>query len=400
MDELQAVRERGICLRIPLNQFETKTQHVTIVDGPRHRNFIKNMITDASQIDCVLLVVSAGLNGFKVDVSKDGQTREHALFMYTLGVKQMIVIVNKMDTTDPPFSQVRFNEIKSELLTYIEEIGYQPESIAFIPASALYSDNMIDPSVNMSWYKGWTVERKEGSVTGKTLVEAIDAIIPPQHPSEKPLRLPIQDVYTISDTVTVAVGRIEAGILKTNMKITFTPSNLSTEVKSIEMYHERMDEALPGDNIGFGVQDVSARKLHRGFVCSDSNNDPAQEASSLIAQIIVLNHPGKISQGYTPTLDCHTAHIACKFAELISKIGLQTGNAIEDAPKFVKSGDCAIVKLIPTKPMCVEKFADYPSLGRFIVRDMRQTVAVGIIKDVEKRTPNRTLDNYISCSSH
>jgi elongation factor 1-alpha len=187
------------------------------------------------------LVVSAGLGEFEVGISKDGQTCEHVLLMYTLGVKEMIVVVNKMDATDPPFSEKRFNEIKSELLTYMTKIGYHLESITFIPISAEQGDNMTEPSVNMSWYEGWTVERKEGNVTGKTLVEAIDAITPPQRPSEKPLRLPIQDVFKIGGVGTVAVGRVETGILKTNMSITFGPLNISTEVKSIEMHHESLD---------------------------------------------------------------------------------------------------------------------------------------------------------------
>ncbi|CAF3623864.1 unnamed protein product [Rotaria sp. Silwood1] len=343
------------------------------------------MITDAFQTDCGLLVVSASLGEFEVGISKDGQSLEHVLFMYNLGVKQMIVIVNKMDATDPSFSEELFNEIKNELSTQIQKIGYQPESVAFIPLSASHGDNMIESSENMPWYKGWTVERKKGNVTGKTLMEAIDAIIPPQRSSEKPLRLPIQDVYKIGGVLTVPVGRVESGILKTDMKITFAPSNIKTEVKSIQICHESINEALPGDNIGFRVEGISAQELQRGFVCSDSNNDPAQEASSFIAQIIVLNHPGQISQGYTPVLGCHTARVACKFVELISKIDRRTGEVIEEAPKFIRTGDAAIVKLIPTKPICVEKFADYPSLGHFAVRDMRQTVAIGIIKDVEKR---------------
>lgn len=188
-----------------------------------------------------MLVVSASTGEFEAGISKNGQTREHALLAYTLGVKQMIVIVNKMDVTDPPFSEARFNEIKSEVSTYIKKIGYQPESVAFVPISGWHGDNMIEPSENMDWYKGWTVERKEGNASGKTLMEAIDAIVPPQRPTEKPLRLPLQDVYKIGGIGTVPVGRVETGILKTNMMVTFAPSNISTEVKSIEMHHDGLD---------------------------------------------------------------------------------------------------------------------------------------------------------------
>ena len=151
------------------------------------------------------------------------------------------------------------------------------------------------------------------------------------------------------------------------------------------MHHEALTEAQPGDNVGFNVKNVAVKDLKRGYVCSDSKNDPAKEAASFLAQVIIINHPGQIANGYTPVLDCHTAHIACKFAEILSKNDRRTGKVIEEEPKFVKSGDAAMIKLVPQKPMCVEVFAEYPPLGRFAVRDMKQTVAVGVIKGVDKK---------------
>jgi elongation factor 1-alpha len=217
-------------------------------------------------------------------------------------------------------------------------------------------------------------------------LEALDAIIPPARPTDRPLRLPLQDVYKIGGIGTVPVGRVETGIIKAGMVVTFAPANLTTEVKSVEMHHEALTEGgMPGDNVGFNVKSLAVKDLKRGYVASDSKNDTAMEAASFNAQVIVLNHPGEICAGYTPVLDCHTAHIACKFFELLEKVDRRTGKQTEDKPKSVKSGEAAIVKLIPTKPMCVEKFADYAPLGRFAVRDMRQTVAVGVIKEVEKK---------------
>jgi len=236
----------------------------------------------------------------------------------------------------------------------------------------------------MTWYKGWTKEAKTGNKSGKTLLDAIDAIEPPSRPTDKPLRLPLQDVYKIGGIGTVPVGRVETGIIKPGMLVTFAPVNITTEVKSVEMHHEQLVEGTPGNNVGFNIKNVSVKELRRGFVCSDSKNDPAKAAGSFTAQVIILNHPGQIAAGYAPVLDCHTAHIACKFAELIEKIDRRSGKKMEDSPKFVKSGDAAIVKMIPSKPMCVESFQEYPPLGRFAVRDMRQTVAVGVIKSVEK----------------
>ena len=382
LDKLKAERERGITIDIALWKFETPKFYVTVIDAPGHRDFIKNMITGTSQADCAILVIASGTGEFEAGISKDGQTREHALLAYTLGVKQLIVAVNKMDTCK--YSEERFNEIKKEVSGYIKKVGYVSEAVAFVPISGWHGDNMLESTPNMPWFKGWEIERKSGKASGKTLVDALDAIEPPARPTDKPLRLPLQDVYKIGGIGTVPVGRVETGILKPNMVVTFAPSELSTEVKSVEMHHEQLTEALPGDNVGFNVKNVSVKELRRGFVASDSKNSPAKEAASFNAQVIILNHPGQIAAGYTPVLDCHTAHIACKFSELIEKIDRRTGKALEESPKAVKSGDAAIVKMLPQKPMCVESFQEFPPLGRFAVRDMRQTVAVGVIKSVEK----------------
>merc|ERR1712038_488406 len=384
LDKLKAERERGITIDIALWKFETNKYEVTIIDAPGHRDFIKNMITGTSQADCAVLIVAAGVGEFEAGISKNGQTREHALLAFTLGVKQLIIGVNKMDSTDPPYSEKRFTEISSEVANYVKKVGYNPKSVAFVPISGWHGDNMIEPSENMPWYKGWNKEMKEGKFSGKTMFEALDAIIPPTRPSDKPLRLPLQDVYKIGGIGTVPVGRVETGKIKPGMVVTFAPVNVTTEVKSVEMHHESLQEAGPGDNVGFNVKNVSVKDIRRGNVASDSKNDPAKEAKTFTAQVIVMNHPGEIGNGYSPVLDCHTAHIACKFTELKEKIDRRTGKKMEDFPKKIKSGDAAIVLMTPSKPMCVETFAQYPPLGRFAVRDMRQTVAVGVIKGVEK----------------
>jgi len=382
LDKLKAERERGITIDIALWKFETPKYYVTVIDAPGHRDFIKNMITGTSQADCAVLIIAAGVGEFEAGISKDGQTREHALLAYTLGVKQLIVAVNKMDTTK--WSESRYEEIVKETSNFIKKVGYNPKSVAFVPISGWHGDNMIEKSANMTWFKGWSKESKAGASKGFTLLESIDSIEPPVRPSDKPLRLPLQDVYKIGGIGTVPVGRVETGVIKAGMVVTFAPANVTTEVKSVEMHHETLVEGLPGDNVGFNIKNVSVKEIRRGNVCGDSKNDPPKGCESFNAQVIVLNHPGQIGAGYAPVLDCHTAHIACKFAELLEKIDRRSGKKIEDSPKFVKSGDAAIVKMVPSKPMCVEAFTDYPPLGRFAVRDMRQTVAVGVIKSVEK----------------
>lgn len=382
LDKLKAERERGITIDIALWKFETPKYFVTVIDAPGHRDFIKNMITGTSQADCAILIIASGPGEFEAGISKEGQTNEHALLAYTLGVKQLICAINKMDTCQ--WSEERFKEITAEVSKFIKKVGYVPETVAMVPISGWHGDNMLEASENMPWYKGWSVDRKGVVKTGKTLLDAIDAIDAPTRPTDRPLRLPLQDVYKIGGIGTVPVGRVETGIIKAGMVVLFAPSGVTAEVKSVEMHHETLESGAPGDNVGFNVKNVTVKDIRRGYVTSDSKADPAKEAGSFLAQVIILNHPGQITAGYTPVLDCHTAHIACKFHELTEKIDRRTNKKMEDNPKFVKSGDSAIVKMIPSKPMCVEAFAEYAPLGRFAVRDMKQTVAVGVIKSVEK----------------
>lgn len=356
--------------------------------------------------------------------------------------------------------QARFNEIKGEVEKYIKKIGYNPKAVPFVPISGWHGDNMIEASTKMEWFKGWAIERKEGNASGKTLLEALDSILPPKRPTDLPLRLPLQDVYKIGGKLNVAihqrttnkcssslilmiflpsnlnyfffkigigtvpVGRVETGIIKPGMVVTFAPPNITTEVKSVEMHHESLPEAVPGDNVGFNIKNVSVKEIRRGNVCGDSKNDPPKGAKNFLAQVklyknviglstccksmktnriynnvfknifvyfkvIILNHPGEIKNGYAPVLDCHTAHIACKFVEIKEKCDRRSGKVLEEAPKCIKNGDAGMVLMVPSKPMCVEAFSKYAPLGRFAVRDMRQTVAVGVIKEVEKAEPSQ-----------
>jgi elongation factor 1-alpha len=382
LDKLKAERERGITIDISLWKFETTKYYFTIIDAPGHRDFIKNMITGTSQADVAILVTPAASGEFEAGISKNGQTREHALLAFTLGVKQMIVVVNKMDEKTVNFAQARFDEIKKEVSTFLKKIGWNPDKINFIPISGWLGDNMIDVSPNMPWYY-------KSPYNGMTLINALDAVEEPKRPIDKPLRIPLQDVYKIGGIGTVPVGRVETGVLKPNMVVTFAPSGITTEVKSVEMHHEQLQQAVPGDNIGFNVKNIAVKDLRRGFVAGDSKNDPPQETEFFVAQVIILQHPGQIHAGYAPVLDCHTSHIACKFAEIVSKVDRRSGAVLEASPQNIKNGDAAMVKLIPSKSMCVEEFSKYPPLGRFAVRDMRQTVAVGVIKEVTPKQPGK-----------
>jgi len=372
LDNLKAERERGITIDIALWKFESPKYSFTVIDAPGHRDFIKNMITGTSQADVAILVIDSSQGGFEAGISKDGQTREHALLAYTLGVKQMIVACNKMDDKTVKYAEARYNEIKEEVSNYLKKIGYKPMKIPFVPISGWEGDNMIEKSTNMPWYKG------------PYLLEALDNVNPPKRPTDKPLRLPLQDVYKIGGIGTVPVGRVETGVIKPGIHAMFAPAGIVAEVKSVEMHHESLPEAVPGDNVGFNVKNVAVKDLRRGYVASDSKNEPAASIAMFEAQVIVMNHPGQISNGYSPVLDCHTAHVACRFDRIKEKMDRRSGKVLEVDPKFIKTGDASIVELKPTKPLSVETFTDFPPLGRFAVRDMRQTVAVGVIKAVTK----------------
>jgi len=378
LDKLKAERDRGITINITLTKFETEKHHYTIIDAPGHRDFIKNMITGTSQADVSVLMISSQAGEFEAGVSKEGQTKEHALLAFTLGVKQMVVGINKMDHPSSNYSKDRYEEIKKEAQSFLKKGGYKIDQIPFVPFSGWTGENMKvkenkEGKDNMPWYKG------------PTLVGALDSMTAPERSIDKPLRLPINDVFKISGIGTVPVGRVETGVLKPAMMVKFTPSGLTSECKSVEMHHEQLTQAIPGDNVGFSVRNISVKDIKRGYVCSNDKEDPARECTDFLAQVIVLNHPNQINAGYSPVLDCHTTHTACKFDVITAKIDRRTGKTIEENPQFIKSGDAALVKILPSKPMCVENFKDYPPLGRFAVRDMKQTVAVGVIKEVTKK---------------
>jgi elongation factor 1-alpha len=365
MDSLKEERERGVTIDVSHKRFNTDKYYFTIIDAPGHRDFVKNMITGTSQADAAVLVVSA-IEG------PQAQTKEHIFLARTLGVTQVIVAINKIDATKPAYDQKRFDEVKDEVTKLLKGVGYKMEKVQIIPLSAYKGDNAVKPSTNLPWYKG------------VTLLQALDMLEIPPQATNLPLRLPIQDVYTITGIGTVPVGRVECGILKPDMKVIFMPSNKIGEVKSIEMHHEALQQAKPGDNVGFNVRGLAKNDIKRGDVAGPVDSPP-MVAKTFTAQIMVLNHPSVITVGYTPVFHCHTAQVACTFIELQKKMDPKTGQVKEENPQFLKAGDAAIVKIQPTKPLVIEKAKDFPQLGRFAIRDMGQTVAAGMCIDVEKR---------------
>jgi len=365
MDGLKEERERGVTIDVAHKRFDTDKYYFTIIDAPGHRDFVKNMITGTSQADAAVLVVAAPEGVM-------AQTKEHVFLSRTLGVKQLIIAVNKMDATKPEFSEERFNLVKDDVKKLLASVGYKDDQVKFIPVSAFKGDNAVKKSDNLGWWKG------------ETLLDALNGLSVPDQPTDKPLRWPVQDVYTITGVGTVPVGRVECGIMKPDQKIIFMPSNKVGEVKSVEMHHEQMAQAVPGDNVGCNIRGVGKKDIRRGDVAGPADNPPTV-AKTFIAQIMVLNHPSVITPGYTPVFHCHTAQVACTFEEIQKKLDPRTGATKEENPDFIKTGDAAIVKIRPTRPMVIEKAKDFPQLGRFAIRDMGQTVAAGVVMDVEKK---------------
>ena len=363
MDTLKDERERGITIDVAHQRFDTNKYYYTIVDCPGHRDFVKNMITGTSQADAAVLVVDA----------KDGimaQTKEHVFLSRTLGVTQLIIAVNKMDRVN--YDQKRYEELKKEILALLKTVGYKEEHVTFLPVSAIEGENVTKRGDKLKWFDG------------PTLLDAMDLMKVPEKPIKLPLRIPVQDVYTITGVGTVPVGRVETGKLKKGDKIIFEPADKTGEVKTIEMHHEEIPEAVPGDNIGWNVRGISRNDIRRGDVCGHTDTPPTV-ADEFTAQIVVLQHPSAITVGYTPVFHCHTAQVASTVTAISKKLDPKTGAVVEENPDFIKSGDAAIITIKPTRPLVIERVKEIPQLGRFAIRDMGQTVAAGMVIDVKPR---------------
>ncbi len=374
LDSIKDERERGITIDLAFQKFETSKYFYTLIDAPGHRDFIKNMITGASEADVAILVVSVKPGETEAATDPGGQAREHAFLSRTLGVGQILVALNKMD--DSGYSEARYNEVKDIVEKMLKLVGYNVSKISFIPVSGWKGDNLVKKSENMPWYKG------------STLAESLDLFEAPEKPIGKPLRIPIQDVYSITGVGTVPVGRVETGVLKANQKVIVMPSGVTGEVKSIETHHTQMESAEAGDNIGFNLRGVDKKSIKRGDVIGPVDNPP-NAAKEFEAQIIVIHHPTAMAPGYTPVLHAHTAQVAATLSDFVAKIDPKTGGALEEKPKFLKTGDAAIVKIKPVRPLAIETFKEFPEIGRFALRDMGTTIAAGVVKSiVEKYDPS------------
>ncbi len=368
MDNIREERERGVTINLAYKKIMTQKYEVTIIDAPGHKDFVKNMITGASQADAAFLVIAAP-SGI------EPQTKEHLWLLRTMGVKNIAVLVNKMDEVN--FEEDKFNKVKQDATNLLKQVGYKADELSFIAASGLKGENMVKKSDKMPWYKGPTV------------LEQLDLFPAPEKPTNLPLRMPIQDVYDITGIGTVPVGKIETGTMKIGQKVIALPGRSGTgvpgEVRSMEAHHEQLQTAEAGDNIGCNIRGLGKKDIARGDVICDAAN-PAKIVAEFTAQIAVINHPSVIAKGYTPVFHVHTAQVPCQFIEIVSKLDPKTGQVAQENPDFIKNGDVAIVKIKPIGNLVLETAADNPHMSRFAIRDAGVTVAAGVCKSlVEKQ---------------
>ncbi|MFA6974187.1 MAG: translation elongation factor EF-1 subunit alpha [Parcubacteria group bacterium] len=367
MDKVKEERERGVTIDLSYRKIMTEKFQVTIIDAPGHKDFVKNMITGASQADCAFLVI-AGPSGV------EPQTTEHLWLLRTMGVKNIAIIINKIDAIE--YKEDRFKKVKDDVSKLLTSVGINAEKTAFIPASGLKGDNVVKKSANMPWYKGPTVK------------EQLDLFPQPELPTNLPMRMPVQDVYEITGIGTVPVGKIETGIMKQNMKVVVLPGRtgggVQGEVKTIEMHHESMPEAVAGDNVGINIRGVGKKDIARGDVICDAAQ-PIPVVEEFVGTITVINHPTVLAKGYTPVFHIHTAQVPCQFVELIAQIDPKSGQVIKEHPDFLKNGDVAKVRIKPQGNLCLETQKDNPYMSRFAVRDAGATVAAGMCNEITKR---------------
>ena len=398
MDKDKAERERGVTINCTTKEFYTDSYHFTIVDAPGHKDYIKNMITGAGCADVALLLVPAEKGGFETAIQKgdhknnviQGQTRQHARLLSLLGIEQLIVGVNKMDSCD--WSEDRFNEIKDEMTKMIQQAGFKPKRVPFIPYSGFKGENLVEKTDKMPWYKGWKANiSKDEAAEGYTLYDALEKLArPPVRADNKPVRVPVNGVYKINGVGDVITGRVEQGVIKPNDVVGFSPRGLKgLKIFSIEMHHKMVPQALPGDNVGLNIKGLDKKNMPKvGDVIYVEKENTLTPVKSFKAQVAVQEHPGQLKVGYCPLIHVRTAKASCKMTKILWKMGKKTGNQKLENPQFLEMGEAAEVVFEPqvTTPLYLEKYEDCPGLGRIAVMDSNQLTMMGKVLDVEYKT--------------
>merc|ERR1719411_2285275 len=406
MDKSKDERARGVTIACTTKEFFTEKYHYTIIDAPGHRDFIKNMISGASQADVALLMVPANKGGFETSIQKgnhkkgevQGQTRQHARLIHLLGVEQVIVGINKMDDKSVGYKKERYDEIKSEVSKMLTKIGFKVKKIPFVPMSGFQGDNLIDPSTNMDWYKGFEVKQKKKKVKGHTLLDALNDVVScPKRPKKKPFRMPVSGIYKIKGVGDVVTGRIEQGTIKPSTQVKFAPTGVGGKVFSIEMHHKNFPSAGSGDNVGCNVKGLVKENMPKAgdvmFIDGEAGDDsPPAKAETFKAAIFVQDHPGQLKAakngkgGFTPSIHVRTAKAPCQLLSILWKRGKSTSNVKVENPPFIEAGDEAEVIFKPQQPICVDAYDVCKPLGRMAAMDSNSLIMLGRVLEATKAT--------------
>jgi len=402
MDRQKEERERGVTIACTTKEFFTETKHYTVIDAPGHRDFIKNMITGASQADVALLMVPSDGN-FTAAIAKgshkqgvvQGQTRQHAVLINLLGVKQLIVGINKMDCDVAGYKEERYVEIRDEMQHMLIKSGWKKsfvmESVPFLPISGWIGDNLLTKSEKMAWWKGVDIKVDGEKLHIDTLRDALEKMVRvPQRATDKAMRTPISGVYKIKGVGDVLTGRVEQGTVKPGDEVVFLPTHTAAnpctgKIFTVEMHHKSVEAAATGDNVGLNVKGLDKKNMPRvGDVMILKSDDSISKAKSFSVQVQVMNHPGELKAGYTPIAFVRTSRSAVRMTKINWKIGKETGGSKAEDPANLKAGEVAEVVFEPQQPFVVDSFKNCEGLGRIAIMEGNTVVMLGKVTKIER----------------
>jgi elongation factor 1-alpha len=404
MDRQKEERERGVTIACTTKEFFTASYHYTVIDAPGHRDFIKNMITGASQADVALLMVPSDGN-FTTAIAKgnakrgevQGQTRQHSVLINLLGVKQLLVGVNKMDCDVAKYSKERYDEIAEEMKHMLKKVGWKKsfvdEQMPILPISGWMGDNLIKKSDKMGWWSGMDIKTLDGKSTVHcdTLLDCLEKLVqPPKRDSSGKMRVPLSGVYKIKGVGDVLTGRVEQGAVKPGDECMFLPTHSAStactgKVFTVEMHHKNVDAAMQGDNVGMNVKGLPKDNMPRvGDVMVKADDDTIHRTKAFTAQVQVLNHPGELKVGYCPIAFIRTGRSAVRLSELKWKVGKETGGQKAESPVSIKAGEMGAVSFEPQQPFVVDAFKVCEGLGRVAIMEGNSVVMLGKATKTEK----------------
>jgi len=402
MDKSKEERARGVTIACTTKEFFTPNYHYTVIDAPGHRDFIKNMISGASQADVALLMVPSDGN-FTAAIAKgnhkqgivQGQTRQHARLINLLGVKQLIVGVNKMDCDVAKYSKARYTEVRDEMTNMLQKVGWKKAFIKHrtpvLPISGWIGDNLLTKSDKMPWWKGQDIKlSKKETLHVDTLLDCLDKMVKtPARPRDQPLRMPCNGVYKIKGVGDVITGRVEQGFVEPGKETIFLPTHTSSKpcmgkVFTVEMHHKSVKDAGPGDNVGLNMKGLDKGNMPRvGDVMIYKGDESLKANKNFTAQVQVLDHPGQLKKGYSPIAFIRTGRSACKIADISWKIGKETGGKKAPNPPFLKANEMGQVIFEPQQPFVADAFKNCDGLGRVAIMEGATVVMLGKINAVE-----------------